>query len=189
MIFSCLKSQKFLTIAKKRLTHVIRKITSVIFGVMSLPHLAYIAGVPQDGAPPQSLELESNMAIDYQEGSMDNFITGLHFAHVCPMIWRLAWMCWEASCTGASAVSCDIRPGVMYIRTYITFLVFRTRQGSQQTITGRTLIMSTMNDTVHSMLFWKHHRSGPQKVQVLSSKSKSVMSGAIHSMYVCMYNT
>ena len=113
MIFSCLKSQKPLTIFKKRLTHVICTITSVIFGVMSLPHLAYIAGVPQDGAPPQSLELESNMAIDYQEGSMDNFITGLHLAHVCPILWKLAWECWEASCTEASAVSWDIRPGVM----------------------------------------------------------------------------
>ncbi|DBA88409.1 TPA: hypothetical protein ACH3X2_004900 [Trebouxia sp. C0005] len=33
-------------------------------------------GVPQEGAAPQTLELEANMAIDYQEGSMDNFITG-----------------------------------------------------------------------------------------------------------------
>ena len=30
-----------------------------------------------------------------------------------------------------------------------TFLVFRTHQGSQQTITGK----SNLNDTVHSMLF------------------------------------
>ena len=37
--------------------------------------------------------------------------------------------------------------------TYITFLVFRTQQGSQQTITGRILRMSTLNDTIHSMLF------------------------------------
>ncbi len=37
----------------------------------------YTAGVPQEGAPPESLELEANMAIDYQEGSMDNFITGV----------------------------------------------------------------------------------------------------------------
>ncbi|KAL0040303.1 hypothetical protein WJX77_002783 [Trebouxia sp. C0004] len=36
-----------------------------------------VFGVPQEGASPKSLELEANMAIDYQEGSMDNFITGL----------------------------------------------------------------------------------------------------------------
>ena len=40
-----------------------------------------------------------------------------------------------------------------YTYTYITFLVFRTRQGSQQTISGRILRMSTLNDTIHSMLF------------------------------------
>ncbi len=42
------------------------------------------AGVPQEGAPPQSLELEANMAIDYQEGSMDNFITGMQLAKRAP---------------------------------------------------------------------------------------------------------
>ncbi len=43
--------------------------------------------------------------------------------------------------------------GQYYIHTYITFLVFRTQQGSQQTITGRVLRMSNLNDTIHSMLF------------------------------------
>ncbi len=41
---------------------------------------------------------------------------------------------------------------LVIIFTYITFLVFRTQQGSQQTTTGKTLIMSSLNDTSHSML-------------------------------------
>ncbi len=39
------------------------------------------------------------------------------------------------------------------LHTYITFLFFRTQQGSQQTITVRILRMSNLNDTVHSTLF------------------------------------
>ncbi len=50
--------------------------SSAISDLIFLQHFAYTTGVSHDGAPPQSLELEGNMAIDYQEGSMDNFITG-----------------------------------------------------------------------------------------------------------------
>ena len=39
------------------------------------------------------------------------------------------------------------------MHAYVTFLVFMTQQGSQQTITGRIQRMSNLNDTVHSMLF------------------------------------
>ncbi len=47
---------------------------------MLLQHLFYITEVPQEGAPPQSLDVEANMAIDNQEGSQDNFITGMGLA-------------------------------------------------------------------------------------------------------------
>jgi len=51
--------------------------------------------------------------------------------------------------------------GVSYIHTF-TFLVFRTQQGSQQTTTGKTLIMSSLDDTSHSMLFHKKHDWAPE---------------------------
>ena len=65
--------------------------------------------------------------------------------------------------------------------TYITFSVFRTQQGSQQTISGRILRMSKLNDTIHSMRFQEKYiwaLKGPSFVV----KPKSVMSGAVHSM-------
>ncbi len=38
------------------------------------------------------------------------------------------------------------------VYTYITFFVFETHHESQQTITGRILRKSNLNDTIHSML-------------------------------------
>jgi len=40
-----------------------------------------------------------------------------------------------------------------------TFSVFRTHQGSQQTITAKILRMLSLNETSHSMLFWATKRS------------------------------
>jgi len=47
-------------------------------------------------------------------------------------------------------------PGMLpavYTHGYITFLVFKTHEGSRQTTTVSILRMSDLNDTIHSMLF------------------------------------
>lgn len=47
-------------------------------------------------------------------------------------------------------------PGMLpaiHTHRYVAFLVFRTHEGSRQTMTVRILRMSDLNDTIHSMLF------------------------------------